>query len=110
MIPARNEAATIAATVTSLLLQEYDNITELFVLDDGSTDGTADVARQAGLGDARLRVIEGEPLPVGWVGKNWACHQLAQYARSDLLLFTDADVQWEPAAVVAVVNAQRFER
>ena len=107
LIPARNEAATIAATVTSLLLQEYDNITELFVLDDGSTDGTADVARQAGLGDARLRVIEGEPLPVGWVGKNWACHQLAQYARSDLLLFTDADVQWEPAAVVAVVNAQR---
>ena len=106
LIPARNEAATIAATVTSLLRQEYEDI-ELFVLDDGSTDGTADVAHQAGQGDPRLRVLEGAPLPTGWVGKNWACHQLAHHAHGDLLLFTDADVQWEPTAMGAVVNAQR---
>ncbi len=75
---------------------------ELVVLDDHSTDGTADLARAAAGGDARLRVIAGEALPAGWGGKNWACHQLAQAAQGDWLLFTDADTIWAPEALAAV--------
>jgi chlorobactene glucosyltransferase len=92
LIPARNEAAVIGQTVRALLAQP--EVTELLILDDHSTDGTAELARQAANGDPRLRVIAGQPLPAGWLGKNWACHQLSQAARGDLLLFTDADVIW----------------
>lgn len=102
LIPARNEAANIGATVRMLLAQSYPTF-ELLILDDQSTDGTGEVARQAAAGDPRLRVLGGAPLAAGWLGKNWACHQLAQAARHDLLLFTDADVRWQPGALAAVV-------
>ncbi|MCX7669869.1 MAG: glycosyltransferase family 2 protein, partial [Anaerolineae bacterium] len=102
LIPARNEAAVIGETVRRMLAQTYPRF-ELIVLDDGSTDGTAEVARAAAAGDARLRVIAGEALPSGWAGKNWACHQLAQAAQGDWLLFTDADTVWAPGALAAVV-------
>jgi chlorobactene glucosyltransferase len=107
LIPARNEAATIGATVQALLAQAYPRF-ELIVLDDGSTDGTAALARQAGQGDPRLCVRPGAPLPPGWAGKNWACHQLAGWAQHELLLFTDADVRWQRGALAAAVaEAQR---
>lgn len=102
LIPARNEAAVIGETVRRMLAQTYPRF-ELIVLDDGSTDGTAEVARAAAAGDARVRVIAGEALPPGWAGKNWACHQLAQAAQGDWLLFTDADTIWAPDALAAVV-------
>lgn len=102
LIPARNEAAVIGNTVQRLLAQTYPNF-ELIVLDDHSDDGTAEVARAAAGGDARLRVIAGAALPAGWGGKNWACHQLTEAARGDWLLFTDADTIWAPDALAAVV-------
>jgi chlorobactene glucosyltransferase len=102
LVPARNEAATIAATVQALLNQEYPRF-EVLVLDDQSIDGTAHMAQQAADGDQRLRVLAGEPLPAGWAGKNWACHQLAGAAQHELLLFTDADVAWQPGALSALV-------
>ncbi len=101
LIPARNEAAVIGDTVRRMLAQTYPRF-ELIVLDDHSTDGTAAVAQAAAGGDARLRVIAGATLPAGWGGKNWACHQLAQAARGDWLLFTDADTIWAPDALAAV--------
>ncbi len=101
LIPARNEAAVIGDTVRRMLAQTYPHF-ELIVLDDHSTDGTADLARAAAGGDARLRVIAGETLPAGWGGKNWACHQLAQAAQGDWLLFTDADTIWAPDALAAL--------
>jgi chlorobactene glucosyltransferase len=103
LIPARNEARVIGETVRALLGQSYANF-ELILLDDNSTDGTADVARTAAAGDDRLRIISGSPLPAGWAGKNWACHQLSQNATGEYLVFTDADVQWGDGALPALVN------
>jgi chlorobactene glucosyltransferase len=77
---------------------------ELLLLDDNSRDGTEELATAAAQGDERFRLLHGEPLPAGWLGKNWACHQLAQAARGDLLLFLDADVQLAPGALAALVN------
>ncbi|MBE7468388.1 MAG: glycosyltransferase [Anaerolineales bacterium] len=101
LIPARNEAAVIGQTVRSLLNQDYPHF-ELLLLDDNSTDHTAAVAHAAAQGDSRLRVIIGSPLPGGWLGKNWACHQLAQAASGEWLIFTDADVRWSPGALAAL--------
>jgi len=91
--------------VARLLAQDHPCF-ELIVLDDHSTDGTGDLARAAGHGDGRLRVISGADLPRGWAGKNWACHQLAQAARGELLVFTDADTVWLPGGLSAVVAEQ----
>jgi chlorobactene glucosyltransferase len=101
LIPARNEARVIGDTVRALLAQDYPDF-EVIVLDDHSDDGTADIARAAG--DARLAVVAGKALPAGWLGKNWACQQLAEQATGDLLLFTDADVRWERGALLALVS------
>ena len=103
LIPARNEARVIGETVRALLGQSYTNF-ELILLDDNSTDGTADIARDAAADDERLRIVSGSPLPAGWAGKNWACHQLSQHVTGDYLVFTDADVQWGGGALSALVN------
>ncbi|MGQ0600182.1 MAG: glycosyltransferase [Anaerolineales bacterium] len=103
LIPARDEAAVIGQTVRALLAQP--EVTELLILDDQSTDGTAEVARAAANGDPRLRIITGQPLPSGWLGKNWACHQLSLAATGDHLLFTDADVQWRPSSLLSLLSS-----
>ena len=103
LIPARNEAGVIGETVQSLLDQSYANF-ELLLLDDNSTDGTAAAALAAAGQERRLRVLGGRPLPKGWLGKNWACHQLAQAASGDYLLFADADVIWAPDALAALMD------
>lgn len=102
LVPARNEAAVIARIVTSLLAQDYPNF-ELIVLDDNSTDDTRTLAQQASANHPRFTLISGQALPDGWLGKNWACHQLSQVAKGDILLFTDADTQWQPQALRAIV-------
>ena len=81
-----------------LLRQDYPHF-ELVVLDDDSRDGTLQLAMQAAGGDRRMRAIQGKPLPAGWTGKNWACHQLAGQAGGEVLVFTDADVHWQPGAL-----------
>lgn len=103
LIPARNEAERIGPTLRSLLASPYPAF-EIWVLDDASGDETAQLARRATAGDARVQIVSGAPLPQGWLGKNWACWQLAQLARHDLLLFTDADVHWTPEALGAVIQ------
>lgn len=103
LIPARNEAAVIGDTVRALLAQTYTQC-EVLVLDDQSSDGTAECALAAAAGDSRLRVLSGKLLPDGWLGKNWACRQLAEAAEGETLIFTDADVRWEPEAVALLLG------
>jgi hypothetical protein len=92
LIPARNEEANIAAALRSIL--QSDNIVlEIIVLDDGSTDRTAEIVREFAATDVRVRLKTSEPLRPGWCGKNFACHQLAAVAKHPLLVFMDADVR-----------------
>ncbi len=102
LLPVRNEQARVAACLVGVLAQQ--GIQEVLVLDDGSTDHTADVV--AGFTDARLRLLAGTPLPPGWVGKPHACQQLADAAdpRSEVLVFLDADVVLAPGGLAAAVG------
>jgi glycosyltransferase involved in cell wall biosynthesis len=103
LVPARDEEENLVRTLPALLAQGAG---EVVVLDDGSSDGTAAVVAALAERSDRLRLLRGAPLPEGWSGKNWACQQLGEAARHDLLLFTDADVTWEPGALEALLRAQ----
>ncbi|TAM89467.1 MAG: glycosyltransferase [Jatrophihabitans sp.] len=100
LVPARDERSTIGACVRALLAQD---VAEIIVLDDGSSDGTAEAARVAAAGDPRVRIRTGARLPAGWLGKPHACAQLAAAAGGDVLVFLDADVVLEPGAVGSAV-------
>lgn len=104
LIPARNEEANIGACVRSFLAQDYPDF-EVVVLDDHSTDRTAAILAVLAATDSRLRILAGQPLPDGWLGKHWACHQLSQGAAGELLLFTDADTRHGPRSIRAGVAA-----
>jgi chlorobactene glucosyltransferase len=109
ILPARNEAHNIARCVSSILSTTYPNL-ELIVVDDGSTDGTAEIAHAAAQGDPRVRVIACPPLPEGWFGKQWACATGAKAARGSVLQFTDADTVHGADLVTRSTNAMRRAR
>lgn len=98
LIPARNEAGRIGPCLESLM-QQGEGIEEILVLDDESDDGTGEIVEACRERDGRVRLIPGRERPDGWVGKNWACQQLADAASADFLLFTDADTVHEPDSV-----------
>ncbi len=104
LVPARNEADKIEACVKSLLAQNYADF-EVIVLDDHSKDETLSILEKLAKQDSRLRVLTGKPLPGGWLGKHWACHQLARSTTSALVLFTDADTHHEPNMLRDSVSA-----
>jgi glycosyltransferase involved in cell wall biosynthesis len=109
LVPARDEGQRLPDTLPGLLAQD---VAEIVVLDDQSSDDTAAVVRFAAKANPRVRLVHGTPPPPGWAGKNWACHQLAAIARGDILLFCDADVLLAPGAVdacLAQMYAQRAE-
>ncbi|WP_424466398.1 glycosyltransferase [Pseudoclavibacter helvolus] len=117
LIPARDEAETFRVTMPGFLAQGAH---EVVVLDDESADATRSLAEEAG-----ARVLAGTPRPDGWTGKNWACAQLAEAAgaaaagsahavaqqpNDDVLIFTDADVRWNPGALDALLTTMRATR
>ncbi|MFL5637852.1 MAG: glycosyltransferase family 2 protein, partial [Gemmatimonadaceae bacterium] len=106
IVPARNEAHNIARCVKSILTTTYPSL-ELVVVDDSSTDGTGDVARNAIASDSRARVVRNATLPDGWFGKQWACTTGAKVAHGEILQFTDADTVHAPDLVARSVNAIR---
>ncbi len=98
LIPARNEVNKIGNTIKRLINQNYYNL-EIIVLDDNSSDGTAEEVQQLRQYCNKIKLIKGRTLPGGWTGKNWACYQLAEKANGEYLLFIDADVLLEKNAI-----------
>jgi len=117
VIPARNEAAMLPVVLPTLLGQDYPGALTVILVDDCSTDGTGEVA--AALGpepggpgspggpDRALRVVAGAPLPPGWAGKVWAMAQglAAAGDAKGYMLFTDADIAWQPGALRSLIRA-----
>ncbi len=99
LIPARNEEHNLPRLLDSIARQSV-KAHEILVVDDGSTDRTASLAREYG-----ARVIALQPLPEGWRGKTWACHQGAGLATGELLMFVDADTWFEPEGLSRVLSA-----
>jgi hopene-associated glycosyltransferase HpnB len=109
VIPARDEAAVVGHAVASLLAQDYGGSFHIVVVDDQSSDGTAEAALTAVAADAsgRLTICRGKPIPPGWTGKLWAMSQGIEAARSirpDYFLLTDADIVHDPGNLRALVS------
>jgi hopene-associated glycosyltransferase HpnB len=124
VVPARNEADMLPVTLPALLGQQYPGEFRVFLVDDGSDDGTGDVAAELGEkaardGGAPLTVLAGQPRPDGWAGKVWAMAQglaaatgarvtearVTEARAQGYVLFTDADISWDPAALRDLVRA-----
>jgi chlorobactene glucosyltransferase len=104
LVPARNEEDNIRRCLESLLAQDYPRY-EVIVLNDESTDQTGIILEQMAAHNPHLVVLDGNPLPPGWYGKNWACHQLAEAAQGELILFTDADTIHHPLTLTDGVSS-----
>ncbi|HEV7265885.1 MAG TPA: glycosyltransferase family 2 protein [Falsiroseomonas sp.] len=107
LVPARNEETHIAFCLEAALASRGVAV-EVVVMDDGSTDRTAESVRAIATRDPRVRLETCPPLPPGWTGKVHACARLAEAATGTHLLFIDADVRLEPGAAAAMSgHAQR---
>jgi hopene-associated glycosyltransferase HpnB len=115
VVPARNEAEGIARAVSSLLAQTVSPPLHVVVVDDGSTDGTADEAKRAAEAAGareRLTVLSGTPPAAGWTGKLWAMSQGVAAAATrdpDFLLLTDADIEYVPDEVAGLATKAEAE-
>jgi len=100
IVPARDEALTIAPVIASLLAQDYPGKFRVFLVDDNSTDGTA---ARAGVA-ANLHILTGAKKPAGWAGKLWALHQGVEASSAPILLFADADITHDPRHLSTLVT------
>lgn len=118
VVPARNEAKTVAAALQSLLAQDYPGAFSITLVDDASSDATAGIGRRlaaSARAGERLAVIAASPLAPGWTGKVWALHQgLAAAAEAApearYVLLTDADIVHAPDTLRALVAKAETER
>jgi hopene-associated glycosyltransferase HpnB len=99
IVPARDEAQTIGPVIASLLAQDYAGAFRIVLVDDDSTDGTAEIAGKA----PNLQVIHGQPKPDGWSGKLWALCQGIAATDAPVLLLTDADIVHDPRHLSSLV-------
>lgn len=112
VVPARDEAAVLPASLPSLLAQDYPGRAEIFLVDDGSSDGTGELARELARRHGGLPLTvdsPGEP-PAGWTGKLWAVRHgigLARARGPEFLLLTDADIAHAPDSLRELVAAAR---
>src|SRR5258708_27454924 len=114
IVPARDEAETIGPVIASLLDQQYAGKFQVILVDDDSSDGTAEIARAAAAarGNSSLRVISSAPKPPAWSGKLWAVSQGVAGAEAAVLLLADADIVHDPrhlATLVARLNSPRVD-
>lgn len=107
LIPARNEEQNILTLLTSILNQDYRDY-EVIILDDDSSDRTYQICAEFATKHAAFRVIKGKALSKPWLGKNYACHQLAQQAKGEYLLFLDADEQIFDGLINSSVHRMHF--
>jgi hopene-associated glycosyltransferase HpnB len=109
VVPARDEAPLIARTLGSVLAQDYPGPFRVILVDDNSTDGTAEAAHT--LRSSRLSILSAAPRPPGWAGKLWAVAQgITEAEEAEFLLLTDADIAHDPAHVVTLVaQAERHD-
>lgn len=111
VVAARDEAMGVSACVRSLLALDYAGL-DIIAVDDRSTDATGAILDRLAAQDARLRVIHVAELPPGWLGKNHAQWLGAGQARGELLLFTDADIEFAPKALrdaVSILEAEQLD-
>jgi glycosyltransferase involved in cell wall biosynthesis len=109
LVPVRDEAANVQRCVRAVLGSQGLTDLEVLVLDDGSSDGTAELVRSLTVDEPRAHLLEDdhELPPDGWLGKPWACARLATAATGSVLVFLDADVVVEPAGIAAAVGLLR---
>jgi len=111
LVAARDEAWGVEACVRSLLALDYLGV-EVLVVDDRSTDATGAILDGLAAQDPRLKVIHVGELPPGWLGKNHALWLGAGRAQAELLLFTDADIEFSPSALrdaVSILEAEKLD-
>jgi len=104
LIPARNEEKNIRRILNSIIKQDYLNL-EILVLNDNSTDATGRIVEEFVKKDSRVKLIQGAPLPQGWKGKCFACHQLSKIAKGSYFVFTDADTLHYPNSISSSLAA-----
>lgn len=109
IVPARDEAERIEGTVRGLL-RSTDVDLEVIVVDDRSTDGTAEIVARLAALDPRVELVRVDSLPAGWLGKPHACQRGGERARGEWILFTDGDIHMAPDVVARAVAAARRER
>lgn len=112
VIPARDEAEHVEAALRSLLTQEFSGELHVVLVDDNSSDGTGDLARQITEDHAHLSVVAGKTLPSGWTGKMWAVAQGLRHPKAgaaDYILLTDADIVHDSGHVAALVSKAASE-
>ena len=106
LIPARNEEKNIGNLLGQLQEFNYDSL-EIIVCDDHSTDGTASIIQSFETSRHPVQYLKGQQVPIGWLGKNYACHQLANKAKGEYLLFIDADVQVGDGLIEATLTVMQ---
>jgi len=107
LIPMRNESANVNEILKSVDLQKNLESFEIITLNDSSTDNTSDLITKFNF-NSRSIAIEGKTLPTGWLGKNYACHQLALASDAKYLVFIDADVRLSPSAISAAIKTMEL--